>query len=238
MGRVAAHDASGLLAHAVALERRDERVARELDIARDLAERAGAVRSRAAEVRAALERIPRELEDVARRRHEAEDAAASARAELERAESRLAALESGRRKREDEVDRARREASTAREAAADAETRLERLAEQAAELRAQEASLEAEAERLVRTARDIASGIRSFERVTEAARREPGATLDELEDWGGQVRSALFVARGTLETERERIVVEANALGSAVLGETLGASSVAVVRRRLEAHLS
>jgi hypothetical protein len=59
--------------------------------------------------------------------------------------------------------------------------------------------------------------------------------LAELEDWGGQVRSALFVARGTLEAERERVVVEANVLGASVLGEQLGASSVALVRRRIEA---
>ena len=235
---MAVDDAAALLAHAVALERRDELLARELDTARDLAERAGAVRSRAADVRAALERIPRELDDLGRRRHEAEDDSARARAELERAESRLAALESGRRSREDEVDRARREVATARDEAGDAETRLARLAEQEARLRAEEQSLEAEAEQLVRAATDVASDIRSFERVTEGARRAPGATLDELDDWGGQVRSALFVARGTLETERERIVTEANALGSAVLGETLGASSVAVVRGRLEAHLA
>jgi chromosome segregation ATPase len=238
MGCVAADEAASLLAHAAALERRDELVARELDTARGLAERAGAVRSRAAEVRAALRHIPGELEGLGRRRHEAEDDAARARVELERAESRLAELEAGRRRRGDEIERARRELSTARADAYDADTRLERLAEQAAELRAEQVSLEAEAEQLVRAASDVASDIRCFERVTEAARREPGATLDELEDWGGQVRSALFVARGTLETERERIVVEANALGAAVLGETLGASSVAVVRRRLEAHLA
>ncbi len=235
---MAADDATALLAHAVALERRDELVARELDTARDLAERAGAVRSRAADVRAALDRIPCELEDLGQRRLEAEDDAARARAELERAESRLAALESGRRRRGEDVDRARREVARARAEADDAERRLVRLAEQEDALRADQQSLEAEAEQLVRTATDVTSAIRSFERVTEGARREPGATLEELEDWGGQVRSALFVARGTLETEREQIVVEANALGSAVLGETLGASSVALVRRRVEAHLA
>ena len=235
---MAADDATALLAHAVALERRDELVARELDTARDLAERAGAVRSRAADVRATLDRIPRELDDLGQRRLEAVDDAARARAELERAESRLAALESGRRRRGEDVDRACREVARARDEADDAERRLARLAEQEDALRADQQSLGAEAEQLVRTATDVTSAIRSFERVTEAARREPGATLEELEDWGGQVRSALFVARGTLETEREQIVVEANALGSAVLGETLGASSVAVVRRRVEAHLA
>ncbi len=51
------------------------------------------------------------------------------------------------------------------------------------------------------------------------------------------VRSSLFVVQGNLETERDRVVVEANALGAALLGESLGASSVAVVRRRLEERL-
>ena len=233
-----AADNAALLAHAVALERRDTVVARELDVARDLAERAAVIRARAAEVREALDRIPRELEDLEARRREAVDDATLARTELDRAETRLTGLEAARRKRGDEIERARREVATARDAAADADARLERLAGQAAALGSEQQSLDAEGRRLVRDATLVAADIRSFERVAEGARREPGATLDELEDWGGQVRSALFVARGTLETERERIVLEANALGSSVLGETLGASSVAVVRRRLEAHLT
>jgi hypothetical protein len=44
----------------------------------------------------------------------------------------------------------------------------------------------------------------------------------------------VLVARGTLEAQRELIVVEANALAAGALGEPLGASSVALVRRRLE----
>ena len=66
---------------------------------------------------------------------------------------------------------------------------------------------------------------------------EPGMTLAVVEARRDAVVFALFVARGTLETERERIVVEANALGTAVLGESLGGSSVAVIRRRLEESL-
>ena len=66
----------------------------------------------------------------------------------------------------------------------------------------------------------------------------PGETLESVEEWGAHVRSVLFVARGTLEQERERIVVEANALGSAVLGEQLGGSSATLVRQRIEATLA
>ena len=77
--------------------------------------------------------------------------------------------------------------------------------------------------------------MRDVGRVTESAGRAPGTSLADLDDWGSLVRSALFVARGTLEAERERVVLEANALGTSVLGEQLGTSSVALVRRRLEA---
>jgi chromosome segregation ATPase len=236
--RVAADHAAALLAEAAELERRDEVVAVELERIRSLAERAGAVRARAHEVRSALERLPIDRKEVADRLRQAEADAARARDELARAEGRVAALESSRRRREDELDRARKELATAREAERDAEARIARLGERAAELDADERALAAEEAQLVRAATEAASELRANGRVTDAAGREPGTTLAELEDWGGHVRSALFVARGTLETERERIVIEANALGSSVLGEPLGASSVALVRRRLEERLA
>jgi chromosome segregation ATPase len=234
---VPADHAASLLADAAELERRDEAVAGELETIRSLAERAGAVRIRVEEVRAALDRLPAEREEVALLFRAAEEDVARSRDELERAGSRVASLESSRR-RQDELDRARKELATAREAQSDAEARIERLAERTAELEAQEQALDAERALLVRTAAEISSELRTNGRVTATAGREPGTTLPELDDWGGRVRSALFVARGTLETERERIVVEANALGSSVLGEPLGASSVALVRRRLEERLS
>ena len=84
----------------------------------------------------------------------------------------------------------------------------------------------------------MAAEIRCCRGSPTARRDDPGETLDGIDEWGARVRSSLFVARGTLETERERIVVEANALAAAVLGESLGASSVAVVRRRLEERLT
>jgi hypothetical protein len=74
--------------------------------------------------------------------------------------------------------------------------------------------------------------------MVDAAKGEPGTTLAELEDWAGRARAALFVARGTLETERERIVAEANALGAAVTGEPAAGTSVALVRKRIEDALA
>ncbi len=236
MVAMAAAWADALLAHAEELERRDDAIAGELETVRHLEERAAAVRARVGEVRDWLERLPLELEGVERRRRDAEADAAAARAELDRAASRLAGIESSSRRRDDELDRARKEALTAEEALADTLARRERVDEQEAALRADEAKLQAEVEELVLAAEKVAVDLRRLGRLADGARRDPGTTLEELDDWGGQVRSALFVARGTLESEREGVVVEANVLGASVLGEQLGASGVGLVRRRLETH--
>jgi chromosome segregation ATPase len=195
------------------------------------------VRAQAAETSAGLERVPREREELTERRTDANAAAENARSALADAEWRLAELESARRRREDAIDRARSELQTARDALDDALAQLDRLSLREKELVVEQGSLEAWRERLIDDAAAIAAELGSLERVAEPARRSPGTTLAELDEWGGQVRAALFVARGTLEAERERIVVEANALGAAVLGEQLGGSSVALVRRRVEERL-
>ena len=237
MSDVGLDASSEQLAHAAELERRDAVVGRELETILDLAQRAGTIRGRANEISEALSRIPGSLAEIDVRRREIEADAERARSELAAAEARVAELETARRQKADQLDRARSESSTAREQLADAEAQLERLAATEQELHEQQESLRKEADALPRAAAVVAAEIRSLARVTEAAGAEPGMTLDDVEEWGARVRSALFVARGTLETERERIVVEANALGTAVLGETLGGSSVAVIRRRLEESL-
>ena len=223
------------LAHAAELERRDTEIANALEVVRDLEERVGAIRGRAGSVREALERVPLEREDLDRRRAEADRAVTAADADVERTRSRVASLEAGRRKRDDELDRARKEAATARDALADALAVRARVDELESALAEEERALLAEGEALAGAAELVAEAVREVGRVTESAGRAPGTSLADLDDWGGRVRSALFVARGTLEAERERVVLEANALGTAVLGEQLGASSVALVRSRLEA---
>jgi len=237
MSHVGVDASSEHLAHAAELERRDNAVASELQTVLELAERARAIRARANEIRDALERFPDELAEVHARRQEIEVEVAGARSELAAAEARVAELESSRRRKDDELDRARSEAATAREQLSDAGAQLARHELRAGELRLQETALRTEAADLPRAAADVATDIRRLARVGGAAAAEPEATLDDVEEWGARVRSALFVARGTLETERERIVIEANALGTAVLGENLGGSSVAVIRRRLEESL-
>jgi len=233
MGR----ETGGALAHAAELERRDEAIADELATVRRLEERVAALRARAAEVATALARIPVELEDLGRSRLDAVDAATAARVELDEAAARVTALESSRRPRSDELDRARKEAATARDGLADALARVERLEDLERQRRDDGRTLLLEERELVREAEEITTVQRAVARIRETA-AVPGTTLAELDDWGGRVRSALLVARGTLETERERIVLEANVLGASVLGDQLGGSSVALVRRRLEAHLA
>ena len=55
--------------------------------------------------------------------------------------------------------------------------------------------------------------------------------------YAARAHAALFVVRGGLENERERIVLEANSLAASALGEQGGGASVALVRQRLEASL-
>ena len=234
---MAAAPADAVLAHVAELQRRDEELAGQIEGVRALEERVGAVRARAAFVGETLERIPLEREEVARRRRDADAAVETAAAELERASSRLATLESSRRRSTDELERARKEDATAREALSDAAAARARVDEREETLTEEASALRAERGELGQAAVGIASELAGISRVTATARVVPGETLAELDDWGGRVRSALFVVRGTLEAERERVVVEANALGASVLGEELGASGVALVRRRLEAAL-
>ena len=96
---------------------------------------------------------------------------------------------------------------------------------------------QAEAFALVRDASDVASRLQDVPRVSASGREAPGQDLAQLSEWGSRVHAALFVVRGQLEGERDRLVREANELGGAVLGEQLAGSNVTLVRRRLEEAL-
>jgi hypothetical protein len=222
-----------LVSHAAALERCDAELAAELGMLTDLAERAGTLRTRAAEIHQALERLPHELDELAGWEVDARAEVDVAQAELTRAEERVATLSRARRK-QDELERAEREASTARDLLDDTRAEVDRLGVRADALRASEHELHTEAATLPAMAKAIAAELVRIRRVPEAPGMGPGDTLAELEEWGLLVRSSVLVARGALEAERERIVVEANALASGALGEPLAASNVALVRRRLE----
>ncbi len=232
-----ARDAS-LLAHASELDRRDQVLAGEIAVLDDLAAGVGALRAQAAHVRTTLESLPSERGAAETAEAEARATLALARQALAAAEVRLAELERGRRSRQDDVDQARRELTRAGEDAHDASIRVERIVARRAELDDLGRALDAQAAVLVGEARSVADRIGAIPRVADAGRVDPGTSLVDLERWGAQARASLFVARSALATERERVVVEANTLGSAVLGEPLGASSAAVVLRRIEQALS
>ncbi|MGL6278505.1 MAG: hypothetical protein ACRC50_02995, partial [Gaiella sp.] len=193
--------------------------------------RTAALRGRARKVDELLAGLPTE-------RDAASAARESALADQRAAGEALAALEEriasfGRRTGQDERDQAQRELVRAHEAVHDTAVRLDRAIARIGELDDLGRALRAEAEGLVVEAQTLAEQIRAQPRVAEAGKGEPGAALVSLEDWGARARAALFVARGPLASERERIVNEANQLGSTVLGEPLGASSASVVRRRI-----
>jgi chromosome segregation ATPase len=232
-------DARGasLLAHASELDRRDQMLAGEIAVLDELATDVGALRAQAARVLEALQALPGERATAEAAEADARGALARARQALAVAEARLAELERARRSRQDDVDQARRERTRAGEDVHDASARVERIVARRAELDDLGRALDAEAEGLTVEARSVAARIGSNGRVADAGSVEPGTSLDQLERWGAQARASLFVARSALATERERVVVEANTLGSAVLGEPLGASSAAVVRRRIEQAL-
>jgi chromosome segregation ATPase len=226
--------ASDLLSHARELERRDSAIARELDALRDVAERIRAIRARGREVRAALEALPGELEELTRRLGSAQAHANAAKETLAAAEERVAALTRARRSKQDDLDRAEREATTARQLLVDAESEVARIREQIDELRASEPELRKDAGALVRDAEGLGGELARLPRISEAEDLRPGGSLEELEQWGLLARSVLLVSRGTLEAERERVVVEANELAALVLGDSSAGSSVTLVRRRLE----
>lgn len=228
--------ARALLAFAAELEARDEVLAVEISGIDELAGRVATARARAVDVGARLATLPDEQHAAVTAERAALADQEAAREALVRAEARVESL--GRRTSQDERDQAERELTRAREDVHDAGARVERARARVAELGELEDALRAEADELVVESAVIAAELADRDRVADAGKGSSGSTLAELEEWGARARAALFVARGALATERERIVLEANALGSSVLGEPLGGSSVSLVRRRLEEALA
>jgi chromosome segregation ATPase len=215
------------------LEVRDEELAAALEELAELERETEALRSRAADVAAFLERLPDERRRLA-------DAVGEARAEVgrRRDESAVAERELGeaesRRRQQEAVAAARRAVVRTRDAAASAERKLARLECEVTELESSAAGAEADVPRVEVEARRLAEELRTHPRVARAGADEPRPGLAGILDWADRARATLFVARGGLETERERVVREANELGASALGEPMFATSVALVRRRIE----
>ena len=134
----------------------------------------------------------------------------------------------------DAKERADRALIRAEVAAADATTSVMRARNQLEDAIREEAVLRSEAEGLEVEARELAGTVAEEPRLSESGRTVPGRTLPEIEEWASRAHAALFVVRGGLDSERERLVVEANALAAVLLGDHGGGSSVSLVRQRIE----
>ena len=221
------------LRYARELERDDERLARDIAEVSVLAVEVEAVRDRAAAIAELLTRLPSERDrarlaleaaedDLARRRAEAGEAAAAlARAE-ERGEDREA------------LAAARRAAVRTRDAASMGEKRARRAREAVEAIERNAAAAEDEAPRLGERAAELSRRLATTGRLSRSGVAPPAPGLDGAREWAGRARAALFVARGGLESERERVVREANELYASVAGEPAYGSSVTRVRERLE----
>ncbi len=223
-----------LLSLAHDLERRDIEVAARIETVASLLRQVDAVRAGATETRLALEGMP-ELVGLA----EAANSASRARkttAERDLREASRAHAEAKRSRRSGEEGNAAAERALRRATVADtdAAAAVARTFERLEKLAADEIAVRASAEGCAVEARAIASAVAEVPRLSDSGRTMPGTTLAGIEEWGARTHAALFVVRGSLENERERLVIEANGLAAAVLGEHVGGVSVALVRRRLD----
>lgn len=202
------------LAYARDLEHRDAAVAARI-------EHVLALGRRADELRSSAETVEGELALLPERRTQLTAAAAEAERALARARSTLA-------------DAQREQAAATEERAA--EERHARLVGRLAALEHDEKRLREDAGALGRVAAQIADELEREPRIASTA--PVGGELAALKEWTARAHAAVLVARIGLESERDKIVREANELASSVLGEALQATSAASVRGRLERSLA
>jgi hypothetical protein len=219
------------LAFAAELEQRDAALAARIAHLGELGRRVDEIRAKAEQLGRFLERLPLD-------RKQLETALADAERDREAART---ALDEARRA----VKRARGEsaAATARRHEAHAASDVRTTEDRRGRLVARREELEREADAAAAGSQSLAAHSRELAAELEAAPRvagpePPASGLDALADWGSRAHAAVFGARSGLETERERVVREANELAASVLGEPLYTTSVAVVRERLEERLA
>ncbi len=214
------------LALAADIERRDGDVETALEAIAQFTRRAEDVRRRSEAVQLFLESTPGELARLGLAEAEARDREAAAAAAVTEAERQAS-----------EAATTARELEAARRLAQDAAARHGHVVEERVALLERERLSGSEIVALLREASDVATRLDEVPRVSQSGREPPGEGLAELAEWGRRVQAALFVVRGQLEAERDRLIREANELAGAVLGEQLAGSSVALVRKRLEEAL-
>ena len=191
-----------------ALDERDRGLSERAQRLRDADSEAAGLRARAEAIEAFFSRYPEE--ESARR-----DAVREAEAEVER---RRAELDEARRSADDarsDDERAHAEKAVTRglDHVAVAESSLIRARSAYDELEREAAALPAELEELERRA-----GV-------------TGARV--LVDWASRTHAELFVELGQIDTQRERVIREANELATMLLGEPTYGSTVAQLAQRI-----
>jgi hypothetical protein len=219
------------------LERRDAVVAAEIDHVARLAAGAREIAARAEAIGALLDSAPSEHAALDRAEAEALVLRYVAEADLATASAVVAKLEAAGRDGHD-VAEARRDLGHAEVAARDAVARVERIACTRATLVKSEHAAKADLPTLVAEAQAVAGRLAELSRVSASGRAVPEPSLAGLVEWAARIHAALVVVRGQLELERDRLVREANELGSVVLGEPLAGNSVALVGRRVRTVLA
>lgn len=209
------------------LEAQDALLAQEIDQVEELRRRAAAVGEAAGRIARFLEELPaertgleRKIVHLEREVGERELARDSAERELERAGDKDRAA-------------ARRAAVRARDAVSVTKRELEQARTRLRTLEAEAKAVVDELGRLRRESEALTTGIRDAPEISRGTVPHPGGLAEDLVEWASRARAALLLSRSGLETQRERVVREANELAAVALGE-VGATSVPGVVERLE----
>jgi len=202
----------------------DAELAAEAGRLRRLGDEAEAVRARAAAIDAFFGGY---ADEETRRRA----TTAAARADLTRREEESARARDDLAVARKDEERAVAERAVARaeDRVAVARARVARAAEAEAELEREAAERAAEVPSLEHRAAEVASQLRDLPRAPTGPK--------ELLEWASRARANLFVAVRQLDAQRDRVIREANELGSMLLGEPLYGSTPAQVERRIAATI-
>lgn len=160
-----------------------------------------------------------------------QDAVAAALSDLHAREAEAAAAEAelARAKNAEAQAAARRAVTRTANAAGSARKKLARLEHDRDALEADAERHEADGPRLARRQAELAARLEAAPRTSAP---EPGA--ESPLEWTSRARAALFVAAGSLESDRERVVREANELAAFTLGDPAAATSVRLAAERIE----
>jgi hypothetical protein len=220
---------SDLVAYARDLEAEDAALAEaiaQIDVVRS---EVSELRARAEHAVAFLGLLPAARPALAATLVEAEEELDRRRREAVEAEVRL-----DRAQKEEEVLAARRAVVRTHDAVTTAERKVARLREEAEALEAEAKTIEAALPEVERRAVELGERIRMLHRASDPG--DPERSAAGVAAWASRAEASLFVARGGLETEQDRVIRQANELAASALGETL-ASSVSRVREQLEQRL-